>query len=346
MEGEFLIGETFGMQKGVGGGNFLILAADADAALAAAEAAVAAMTNRPGVILPFPGGVVRSGGKVGSRRCKSVVGTTNDAFAPTLRGGRVATLGDFFQVRGERASDVRIEGDLTQVEALGARMAGGALTIEGSVGRDLGLGLAGGRIDVRGAAGDNAGGAGPGAARGMTGGGIVIPGNARAGTGTAVRPGPRVVTTVAGGERVLDGGVETPGGYGAGLAVAELWMGGLGHGDYVPVVVGPAAWPGVRVWTGHPAVSCMASQYAGWAIQVGQYFAMGSGPLRSHARVEQELFGKLRYAETARRGVLVLETRAAPTAEGAAWGGEQARLAPPALTVAVAPTARVAAGGH
>jgi formylmethanofuran--tetrahydromethanopterin N-formyltransferase len=85
MEGEFLVEEMFGMQKGVGGGNFLILAEDADAALAAAEAAVDAMTGRPGVILPFPGGVVRSGSKVGSRRYKQMIATTNDAFAPTLR---------------------------------------------------------------------------------------------------------------------------------------------------------------------------------------------------------------------------------------------------------------------
>jgi formylmethanofuran--tetrahydromethanopterin N-formyltransferase len=85
MEGEFLIAETFGMQKGVGGGNFLILAADADAALDAAEAAVQAMTHLPGVILPFPGGVVRSGSKVGSRRYASMIATTNDAFSPTLR---------------------------------------------------------------------------------------------------------------------------------------------------------------------------------------------------------------------------------------------------------------------
>ncbi len=85
MEGEFLIEETFGMQKGVGGGNFLILAEDADHALEAAEAAVEAMTGHPGVILPFPGGVVRSGSKVGSKRYKSMVATTNDAFDPTLR---------------------------------------------------------------------------------------------------------------------------------------------------------------------------------------------------------------------------------------------------------------------
>ena len=85
MEGEFLIEETFGMQKGVGGGNFLILAEDADHALEAAEAAVDAMADQPGVILPFPGGVVRSGSKVGSKRYKSMIATTNDAFAPTLK---------------------------------------------------------------------------------------------------------------------------------------------------------------------------------------------------------------------------------------------------------------------
>src|SRR3989449_2416750 len=72
----------------------------------------------------------------------------------------------------------------------------------------------------------------------------------------------------------------------------------------------------------------MASQYAGWAIQVGKYFAMGSGPLRAHARVEKELFAKLGYAERAERGVLVLETRTLPTDEVASWVGQKAGLAP------------------
>ena len=92
MEGEFLIEETFGMQKAVGGGNFLILAEHADAALEAAEAAVAAMEPLPGVIMPFPGGVVRSGSKVGSGRYKSMIATTNDAFAPTLRAVTATAL--------------------------------------------------------------------------------------------------------------------------------------------------------------------------------------------------------------------------------------------------------------
>ena len=85
MEGEFLVQEKFGRLTGVGGGNFLILARTADAALGAAEAAADAMAAQPGVILPFPGGVVRSGSKVGSRRSKTMIASTNDAFCPTLR---------------------------------------------------------------------------------------------------------------------------------------------------------------------------------------------------------------------------------------------------------------------
>src|SRR3989449_57179 len=115
--------------------------------------------------------------------------------------------------------------------------------------------------------------------------------------------------TLPGGASVIDAGIAAPGGFGAGRALAEICMGGLADIAYPPVPIGGETWPGVRVWTDHPAVSCMASQYAGWAIQVGKYFAMGSGPLRAHARVEKELFAKLGYAERAERGVLVLETR-------------------------------------
>jgi formylmethanofuran--tetrahydromethanopterin N-formyltransferase len=85
MEGEFLVQEKFGMIKGVGGGNFLILARSAEAALKAAENAADSMASQKGVILPFPGGVVRSGSKVGSRRSKTMIASTNDAFCPTLR---------------------------------------------------------------------------------------------------------------------------------------------------------------------------------------------------------------------------------------------------------------------
>ena len=85
MDGEFVCEDVFGTVKGVGGGNFLILAASQPEGLAAAEAAVAAIRKLPGVLLPFPGGIVRSGSKVGSRY-KKLRASTNDAYCPTLRG--------------------------------------------------------------------------------------------------------------------------------------------------------------------------------------------------------------------------------------------------------------------
>ena len=86
MEGEFLVEEAFGMQKAIGGGNLLILAKDQVAALAAAEAAVEAMRRVRCVILPFPGGIVRAGSKVGAKRYKNMIASTNDAYCPTVRG--------------------------------------------------------------------------------------------------------------------------------------------------------------------------------------------------------------------------------------------------------------------
>jgi len=86
MEGEFLVQEAFGLQKAIGGGNFLILAKDEGSALAAAESAVDVMRKVSGVILPFPGGIVRAGSKVGAKRYKKMIASTNDAYCPTLRG--------------------------------------------------------------------------------------------------------------------------------------------------------------------------------------------------------------------------------------------------------------------
>jgi methenyltetrahydromethanopterin cyclohydrolase len=146
------------------------------------------------------------------------------------------------------------------------------------------------------------------------------------------------------GARVIDAGVDTPGGIEAGIALAEICMGGLGNVSCTPVQIGGQSYAGLTVWTDHPAVACMASQYAGWAISVGKYFAMGSGPLRAHARVERELFEKLSYEEQADEGVLVLETRSLPTDEVVASIAEKASLQPLQLTLVVAPTASLAGG--
>jgi len=83
MDGEFVAEETTPLVKAVGGGNLLLLADDTEAALAAAEAAVRAMREVPNVIMPFPGGVVRSGSKLGSKYA-TLMASSNDAFCPAL----------------------------------------------------------------------------------------------------------------------------------------------------------------------------------------------------------------------------------------------------------------------
>jgi len=85
MDGEFLCEETFGTVKGVAGGNIILLGDEPAATLRTAESAVTAMRRCPDVILPFPGGIARSGSKVGSKY-KTLRASTNTAYAPTLRG--------------------------------------------------------------------------------------------------------------------------------------------------------------------------------------------------------------------------------------------------------------------
>jgi len=85
MEGEFLVEERFGVVEGVAGGNIIIFAREHETALRAAQAAASAMREVEGAIMPFPGGIARSGSKVGSRY-SALPASTNDAMCPTLRG--------------------------------------------------------------------------------------------------------------------------------------------------------------------------------------------------------------------------------------------------------------------
>lgn len=85
MDGEFVCEDWFGTITGVAGGNLLIGAMSTAAALRATEAAVAAIQSDRDVALPFPGGMVRSGSKVGSKAYPKLKASTNDAYCPTLR---------------------------------------------------------------------------------------------------------------------------------------------------------------------------------------------------------------------------------------------------------------------
>ena len=118
MDGEFLVEETAGVAKGIGGGNFVVQGRSLEAALAAARRAVAAIEPLPGTITPFPGGVVRSGSKVGSRY-ESLRASTNEAFCPGLVGREPSSL------HPDATCCLEIVIDGTHEEAVAAAMAVG-----------------------------------------------------------------------------------------------------------------------------------------------------------------------------------------------------------------------------
>ena len=160
------------------------------------------------------------------------------AALPVWSGARRAPLGDFFDVRGGRATSVRVVGDVARVEGLGSGAGGGELVVEGDAGRRVAAGMSGGTVDVRGSVGDDAGigmsggalrvagdagdrlgGGTPGASRGMTGGEIVVAGSAGRDAGALARRGVIAVGGDAGeraGRGVIAGTVVVFGRVGAG----------------------------------------------------------------------------------------------------------------------------------
>ena len=117
--------------------------------------------------------------------------------------------------------------------------------------------------------------------------------------------------TLENGGRLIDCGIKTPGGLQAGLALARVCTAGQAEIALVPGDVAGIACPSVVVTTDHPVAACMASQYAGWEIKVGKFFAMGSGPMRA-AHAKEELYEHIPGKEQPPVAVGVLEARKLP----------------------------------
>jgi formylmethanofuran--tetrahydromethanopterin N-formyltransferase len=124
MDGEFVVEDRFGVRKAVAGGNFLILGRTPEATLLAAERAVEAIGKIPDVILPFPGGLVRSGSKVGSKYRK-LVASTNSPYCPTLRRSVETALPDDVTCTLEIVLDGLTIDDVRRATAAGMRAACG-----------------------------------------------------------------------------------------------------------------------------------------------------------------------------------------------------------------------------
>jgi methenyltetrahydromethanopterin cyclohydrolase len=143
------------------------------------------------------------------------------------------------------------------------------------------------------------------------------------------------------GAKVIDCGARTPGGLHAGLALARVCLSGLAEVTLAPGDVGGAACPLVQVVTDSPVAACMASQYAGWQIQLDNYFAMGSGPMRA-AYGKEELFDHIPGRETPPVAVGVLETRKLPDDAVIQYIAERVGLPPGKVTLLAAPSFSIA----
>lgn len=152
------------------------------------------------------------------------------------------------------------------------------------------------------------------------------------------------IHSVDGGGRVLDCGSKALGGLEAGLHLARVCLAGLADVRIAPEDPDLVASPRVQVVTDHPIAACLASQYAGWALSEGKFFAMGSGPMRA-ARGDEKIFDDIGHREDAPGGVVgVLEGRKLPPPEIVARVAAACRVNASDVTLLMAPTASLAGG--
>lgn len=154
----------------------------------------------------------------------------------------------------------------------------------------------------------------------------------------------RVVSVITpGAGTLIDCGVNVPGGLGAGLALARICLAGLGHVTLVAGEVDGRPCLRVQVVTDHPTLACLGSQYAGWQLAEGKFFAMGSGPMRA-AYASEPIFARIGYSENPQAVVGVLEGRKLPPASVVASVAQACRVEPDQVTLLIAPTASLAGG--
>jgi methenyltetrahydromethanopterin cyclohydrolase len=153
--------------------------------------------------------------------------------------------------------------------------------------------------------------------------------------------GLRVSVQTVAGARVIDCGIRAEGGLQAGLGLARVCLAGQAEVSLAPGDVDGVCCPHVHVATDHPVAACMASQYAGWQISVGKFFAMGSGPMRA-LYGKEALFDEIPGREQAPAAVGVLETRKLPDDAVVNHLVEQLGLPAAQLTLLAAPASSVA----
>jgi methenyltetrahydromethanopterin cyclohydrolase len=146
------------------------------------------------------------------------------------------------------------------------------------------------------------------------------------------------------GATIIDAGVAVQGGYQAGLMALRLCMAGLCEVSISSRAYGDFDLPTVNVATDQPALSTLASQFAGWEIKRAEYFGMGSGPARALALKPKDIYSEIEYEDKADTAIIVLESDKLPPDDAISYIASECGVKPSKVYAFVTPTNSVAGG--
>ena len=140
------------------------------------------------------------------------------------------------------------------------------------------------------------------------------------------------------GTTIVDAGVKAEGGFEAGRLITEICMGGLGKAEIISRQYGTLELPSISVYTDHPVIATLGSQYAGWQINENGYFAIGSGPARALAQKPKEIYEQIGYKDTFEKAIVVLETDKHPPTELIQRFSRDSKVSPENMAIVLTPT--------
>lgn len=150
------------------------------------------------------------------------------------------------------------------------------------------------------------------------------------------------VEKLSSGTTIIDAGIKAKGGFQAGKIITEICMGGCGKARITCENYGETKLPSIFVYTDNPVIATLGSQFAGWQIKEGDYFAIGSGPARALSLKPKEIYEKIGYRDDYDRAVVVLETDKYPPQSLIDRFVKECKVSHENLAVVLTPTASLA----
>ena len=144
------------------------------------------------------------------------------------------------------------------------------------------------------------------------------------------------------GTTIIDAGINAKGGFQAGKLITEICMGGCAKAEITYRQYGELALPSIFIYTDHPVIATLGSQYAGWQIKEGDYFAIGSGPARALALKPKDIYEEIGYKDDSEKAIIVLETDKHPPPKLLERFAKDCKIQLENLAVILTPTASLA----